>query len=220
VKRLTFFTDNEKCQNPIKMIKKNIFLLLAILFTAVSFAQEETAEPQQDLPNTIDNQFDVLIESSNNYQDYKVVRKYKINELRKNTGDTIKGLHARISNLNTEISEQDSQIVGLKDSLASTNLTLGNTREEKDSIDLFGIQMSKGGYKGLMWGIIAVLALATIFFAMRFKSSNFQTREAKHKLADTEAEYEDYRKKALEKEQKMGRLLQDERNKHIKNSKG
>lgn len=202
------------------MINKNIFFLLLILISSAAVAQTEISEPAQKRVNTIDNQFDDLIESSNNYQEYKVIKKYAINELRKNTGDTINMLQQRIGDLNVKIKEQNSQITGLKDTLGNTNKTLSDTREEKDSIELFAMPMSKGGYKSLMWGIIAVLALATIFFAMRFKSSNAQTKEAKHKLADTESEYEDYRKKALEKEQKMGRLLQDERNKQIKNSKG
>ena len=68
-------------------------------------------------------------------------------------------------------------------------------------------------------GIVAVLALALVFFIFKFKGSNAHTQEARQKLADTEHEYEEYRKKALEKEQKMGRLLQDERNKAVKNNK-
>ena len=58
--------------------------------------------------------------------------------------------------------------------------------------------------------------VALIFFIFKFKGSNAHTQEARQKLADVESEYEEYRKKALEKEQKMGRLLQDERNKAVK----
>ena len=39
------------------------------------------------------------------------------------------------------------------------------------------------------------------------------TKEAKKRLDDTEKEFDIYKKKALEKEQRLGRLLQDEKNK-------
>jgi len=42
------------------------------------------------------------------------------------------------------------------------------------------------------------------------------TQEAKAKLDDLEAEYEDHRRKALEREQRISRQLQDEINKYRK----
>ena len=63
-----------------------------------------------------------------------------------------------------------------------------------------------------MWGIVATLIIALLFFIFRFNKRNTQTTEAKNNLLQTEKEFEDYRAKALEKEQRLGRLLQDERN--------
>ena len=48
---------------------------------------------------------------------------------------------------------------------------------------------------------------------MQFKNSNSQTQVAKQNLKIAEDELEELRRKALEKEQKLGRMLQDERNK-------
>ena len=48
---------------------------------------------------------------------------------------------------------------------------------------------------------------------LQFKNSNSQTQVAKQNLKIAEDELEELRRKALEKEQKLGRMLQDERNK-------
>jgi hypothetical protein len=48
---------------------------------------------------------------------------------------------------------------------------------------------------------------------MRFKSSNSTTKAAKQELKSIEEELEDLRHKSIEKVQKLGRELQDERNK-------
>ena len=78
---------------------------------------------------------------------------------------------------------------------------------------LFGIQMSKGGYNALMWTIIAALLVLLMFFIYKFKNSNATTKQAKKTLLETEEEYEEYRRNALEREQKVRRQLQDELNK-------
>ena len=58
-----------------------------------------------------------------------------------------------------------------------------------------------------------MLVVGLGFFIMQFKNSNSQTQVAKQNLKIAEDELEELRRKALEKEQKLGRMLQDERNK-------
>lgn len=192
--------------------------LLLSLFTILGLNAQET-ETQKPKTNTISQQFEDLLENSNNYQDYKVVKLNSLNKLKANTADSISAFQGQITDLQAQINSQQEEIKNLNTTLEKTKATLEETRAEKDSIFFLGIPMSKGGYMGMMWGIVAVLALALVFFIFRFKGSNAHTQEARKKLADLEVEYDDYRKKALEKEQKMGRLLQDERNKAVKNTK-
>jgi hypothetical protein len=58
--------------------------------------------------------------------------------------------------------------------------------------------------------------LLLLLFVFRFRQSNVLTQEAKTKLADLEAEYEEHRRKSLEREQRISRQLQDEINKYKK----
>ena len=192
--------------------------LLISLFSILGLSAQETETPKPKT-NTISQQFEDLFNDSNSWEDYKNIKKGDFLKLQKNTVDSISNLKDEINSLQNQITEQQSKISQLNDSLEQTNNTLDQTRSEKDSIYFLGIPMSKGGYMGMMWGIVAVLALALVFFIFRFKGSNAHTQEARKKLTDLEVEYDDYRKKALEKEQKMGRLLQDERNKAVKSTK-
>ncbi|WGK64919.1 hypothetical protein [Croceiramulus getboli] len=198
---------------------KNTILLFACLISTVLVAQE-TTDTSTDKEATIGGQYTEMIESSNSYQDYKVIKKYKLNAFEANLKKEIDGLNAEIESLQSTIDNQESQLESIKQELATTQNSLAETRSEKDSISFLGSQMSKTGYKGLMWGIIAVLLAGLLFFFYRFRNSIALTKEAKKKLDETEMEFDDYRKKALEKEQKMGRLLQDERNKLLKSTKG
>ena len=79
--------------------------------------------------------------------------------------------------------------------------------------------MTKTGYNTILWSIITGLLAFLLFFIYRFKASNTITKQANALLADTEAEFENYKAKALEREQKVRRELQDELNKQKYSSK-
>jgi len=193
---------------------KHLLLALSLIFTTHFLsAQEENNEED----NTINSQFDEVIESSNNYQDYKVVKRYKLTQLQKNTVNRIESLKEEIVTSNKTIEEQKLKIENLKAELNNTQNNLNQVTEEKDQISFFGIATDKGTYQTIMWVIVFALVLILVFFIYKYKQSNILTKEAKKNLAENEAEFDEYRKKSLEKQQKLGRQLQDEKNKQNKN---
>ena len=115
------------------------------------------------------------------------------------------------------VDSQALEITDLKSNLSNTKQTLDLTNEEKDNMALFGLQMSKGNYNILMWSIVATLLAMLLLFIYKFKNSNAVTKLAKNSLTETEEEFEEHRRNALEREQKVRRQLQDEINKQ-KNS--
>lgn len=193
-------------------MKNKIYLLLFIVMTGswTAFAQEKQEEP---VDNSINGQFNTLIESSNNYQSFKVIPKSKIARLQKNTSAEINRLNQQIDTANTTIDKQKSKIKHLQSDLSETNNNLESVNAEKDQVAFLGIPTNKSTYRTIMWGIILVLALLMIFFIYQFKRNHALTKEAQKNLRENEAEFDEYKKKALEKQQKLGRELQDERNK-------
>lgn len=193
---------------------KHLLLALSLIFTTHFLsAQEENNEEDY----TINSQFDEVIEGSNNYQDYKVVKRYKLTQLQKNTVNRIESLKEEIVTSNKTIEEQKLKIENLKAELNNTQNNLNQVTEEKDQISFFGIATDKGTYQTIMWVIVFALVLILVFFIYKYKQSNVLTKEAKKNLAENEAEFDEYRKKSLEKQQKLGRQLQDEKNKQNKN---
>ena len=76
--------------------------------------------------------------------------------------------------------------------------------------------MEKSIYKSLTYSLILIFIGLFLFYFFKFKQSNVQTKEAKLTLKEVEEEYDEHRKKALEREQKIMRKLQDELNKQKK----
>jgi len=206
-------------------LTKTTLLLLVTLFTIQFQAQTDTANAASKLSldsGSIESQFEYLTKKSNGWKDergqrYEVIRIQWIEKIKKNTLDSLKAVRKNLNDTKVVVTKQDNEISKLKTSLSSTQDTLDQTNSQKDNISLFGIQMSKSSYNGLMWSIIGVLSALMLFFMYKFKSSNSVTREAKKSLAEIEEEFEGHRRNALEREQKVRRQLQDEINKH-KNS--
>jgi len=204
---------------------KATLLLLFTLFTCFLQAQNNTEDNGEKLSldsGTIESQFNYLTKKSNGWTDgrgqrYEVIRVQWIEKLKQNTLDSLKAVHKTLNDTKAVVTKQDSEITKLKSSLSATQGDLEQTNTEKDSMSLFGIQMSKTGYNGLMWSIIGALLALALFFIYKFKNSNAVTKQAKISLAETEEEFEEHRRIALEREQKVRRQLQDEINKH-KNS--
>ena len=87
-------------------------------------------------------------------------------------------------------------------------------RASKNSINFFGIPLEKDIYSSIVWGIILVLGVLLIVFISKFAKSNSTTRSTLKDFEDLQNEYEEYRTKSIEREQKVRRQLQDEINKH------
>ena len=74
--------------------------------------------------------------------------------------------------------------------------------------------LSKGLYSTIMWVIVLILAGLLAFYIYKYTNSNVITKNSINELGELQQEYENYRKAAIEREQKVRRQLQDEINKH------
>jgi septal ring factor EnvC (AmiA/AmiB activator) len=195
-------------------------MALALLTAVVSNAQTETtSEPSLD-GGTINSQFDYLYQKSGNYQAdgkrYEVVRTINLDKLSQNVTDTLKAANKKAAELQDIINNQEASISSLNQKLEETSKSLLSVTEEKDSISLLGMQVSKATYNVTLWTMILALLFLLFLFIFKFRQSNVLTQEAKANLSELESEYEDHRRRALEREQRISRQLQDEINKYRK----
>lgn len=220
-----FYIFAKTKDNKQNTMRKTNYLLAAffiLLFTFTATAQTETEEEDDQLSldsGTLENQFEYLTKRSNNWRDargqsYEVVRNEWIAKIKSHTLDSLKALKKELLDTQNKVASQSQEVSQLKSTLSNTKNNLEETNLEKDSMSLFGLQMSKTGYNTLLWSIIAGLLAFLFFFIYKYKNSNAITKEAKLRLEETEEEFEEHRRNALEREQKVRRQLQDELNKN------
>ena len=203
------------------------FALSSLLATAQSETEQQqeltptrsrtTAEaPQEEkqYPATIEGQFDELVDKSGNWEKFKLVKKESIYTFKKSLLDSLSGQKTLLREKLDTISAQSSRIKELNLNIQNLQSELDKEKNRNDSIDFLGITIEKGVYSIIVWGIIVILAILLVVFISRFTSSNSITRGALKDLEDLQNEYEEYRTKAIEREQNVRRQLQDEINKH------
>ena len=185
-----------------------IIVFTTILLSTISYAQETT-----ELENTLENQFDKIYRTSTSYQTYKVISKEHFQLLKKNVLDSLKESKSLVIEKEKSLKAEKASIQETKETLNKTKQELEIALNKENSISLFGIQLSKTTYNLILWSLIAVLLFSLLYFIYKFSKGNIITQKAENGLQEVEQEFEQYRKKSLEREQKLRRQLQDEINK-------
>lgn len=198
-----------------------LIVITAVLTVNLNYAQEDAESELLSLDRgPITSQFDYVYKKSGNYRSdgkrYEVVRVISLDKLRQNVLDTLKVYSKKEGELKATISGHETTISSLNKKLEETTGNLTSVTEEKDSMSFLGIQVSKASYNTMLWTAIGALLGTLLFFVYKFRKSNWLTQEAKSNLSELEVEYEDHRRRALEREQRISRQLQDEINKYKK----
>lgn len=194
-------------------MKKILLLTIPLFLFSISANAQDSVQVEK---NTLDNQMTDAFDKSNSYQEYKVIKKTQLATLKRNILDSVSTLERKITGLESEIKNQNTEIDSLTQNLKQTQENLAASKEKEDGIELFGILSSKATYNTIMWSIIGILLLISGFLFYRFLNSHKITKAAQLKMAEIEIELEDNRRNSLEREQKLRRKLQDEINKNRK----
>lgn len=195
-------------------MKKATFigLFTFFLFTSISIAQEEGPEPSLN-SGTISSQFDYLNSVSNNFQEYKVVKRTNLDKIRKNVTDSLNVFKDQLVTVKKDLRERQEQINELENQMAEVQEQLTAAEEARDSFEFLGMPIHKSAYNGIMWTIVFVLAGAFLFFLFQYSQSHRVISKARKDLEDTVEEFEQHRKNTLDRERKLKRELVDALNK-------
>jgi uncharacterized membrane protein len=158
-------------------------------------------------------QFDFIMEKSSRYQGYRVVPVVWLEKLRTNVADSL--AQTKKQYLETFLNNQQHQgnIDSLKNELAETVAAMETLRQTQQSMSFLGLQMNKGLYNSIMWGLVLVLVLIIAVLFFLFRNAQTEAKHSKLLLLETQDEYEAHRKRALEREQTMARKHLTEINK-------
>jgi hypothetical protein len=136
-----------------------------------------------------------------------------VSALWKNMKDTLNTERRQLKEAQAKLAEQGKNVESLKTDATTKEQALNESNAKRDEISLLGIPFTKATYNLVMWGLVIVFGVIAVIVIAR---SGAHSREAKYRVKlyeELDEEYKAYKAKANEKEKKLARELQTERNK-------
>ncbi|MFC5191484.1 hypothetical protein ACFPIK_06865 [Algoriphagus aquatilis] len=184
-------------------------LVVFFIFHLPTYAQDTTSVQNSLNSGTITSQFDYLYRVSNGFQEYEVVKKANLEKLKTNVLDSVRVLKKEIADLKLKQSSVVDSLANFSQILEQANQEKEAAILEKDSFSFLGFAIEKNLYSTLMWLLVVALAGAMAFFSVQYFRSFGRVRKAQKDLEDVQAEFDQHRKNALERERKLKRELID-----------
>lgn len=162
----------------------------------------------------IKEQFEFMMEKSSRWKTYKVIEIAWLKKFESGFVDSLNSIRQDFIGAEKLVAERDKSIKTLELNLKESKDSLTTIQNEKDSMSLLGILMSKSSYNLFIWSLVGGLLIVAGFFFLLFKRSNSVTKETQLRLEEVREEFDTHRKNGLLREQKLARKLQDEINKN------
>jgi VIT1/CCC1 family predicted Fe2+/Mn2+ transporter len=194
-------------------------IILILLFVA-SVAHAQTASKAiEDKELDLRERYEVMKAGSQTYENYKVIRENILDGFWKITLDSVKKIEMTLAASNAEIASLKIEIQSLNDSIKSQQASVEDILFDSTHISVLGIPFSKSVFIVMVASIIgALIFLVTTVFA-RMKYLNSLANEKALIATSITNEFEEYKKKALDKQTKLSRELQNERNRIFESRK-
>lgn len=186
-----------------------------IHFSQVAVAQQSRAAVARAAwpSGTIDDQFMQLNDMSRTQEGLKMIRREHMTLLQKNINDSISSLQQQIAQSSESIRNLEQQVRSLEKAVEDLQVALNVAKIEQTEVSFLGMSVNKKLYHTILWLSLGILFLLVIIMVQRGMAQSRTAKNAKTALDDIQSDYDKHRKKALEREQKLKRQLQDEINK-------
>lgn len=191
---------------------KYIVLILSFLLTIPAMAQQAEAALEKD-SKTLNERFAVMKDKSETFNEYKVIKAYILNGMWKITQDTLQKKDEAIAAANDEINQLKSKLNASLAQIKQKEESMEEIVHASTHINVLGIDFGKAFFIGLMASIFVGLLLIVGVVTGRLKMMYYSLKDRMDSENMITKEFENYKRKALEKQMKLSRELQDERNK-------
>ncbi|HYC84399.1 MAG TPA: hypothetical protein VEB86_04220 [Chryseosolibacter sp.] len=191
---------------------KHIALLLICVLTVGGAAAQTATDALKNDNQTLRERYLLMKTKSQNYQDYKVIKENLLDAWWKIVVDSLQAKQAAIRNAHANVNKLQADLNQNIETLKSKEASMQDIVYASTHIKVLGINFDKGVFAAIVGVIILGLALtiAIIVYTLKLMRKNLNE---KAELANSiSREYEDYKRKAMDKQTKLSRELQNERN--------
>lgn len=191
---------------------KNLILILVLAISSQTIAQP-TVKALEDKTLDLRERYATMKTGSQTFQDYKVIKEYVLDGVWKIVVDSINHQHTLLKDARTRISTLENEVKQVNQAIETQKASVEGITYDSTHISVLGIPFTKGVFIVLAAVVVAGLVLFVSILLGRLKITHSTTKEKTLLFDSLTLEFEEYKKKSLEKQTKLSRELQNERNK-------
>ncbi|WP_158825057.1 hypothetical protein [Mucilaginibacter lacusdianchii] len=166
-----------------------------------------TPSPVAPNDKSLNGQYQYLLTKIYGYQRPQLSAFYK------NITDTIRMQRQKLQDVQRKLTAQGKAVQDLQSDVSAKEQSLNESNSKADAISFLGIPVTKSTYNLIMWGLVLVFGIVTAIVLFQSTSARREARYRTKLYDELDEEYKTYKVKANEKEKKLARELQTERNK-------
>ena len=154
----------------------------------------------------------MLKSKSQNYREYKVIKENVLDAFWKIVRDSVASKQATLAAKDQNIQKLNATLAETQAKLKEKEESMANIVHDSTHIRVLGINFAKGVFITTVMIIFAILVLMVLLISGRLKMIHSSMKERADAFTSLSNEFEEYKRKAMEKQTKLSRELQNERN--------
>lgn len=190
-----------------------IVILLLLLAGPMLVKAQLAAKAIEDNDMNLQTRYEVMKANSQTYEDYKVIKEYILEAFWKITMDSVKAQKRQLALANSKIDSLNTALANSKTELSGHLASVEDLTYSSKHISVLGVPFGKGTFLILVGAVVAGFIALAVMLVGRMKIINAEMKEKMLVAHTITLEFEDYKRKALDKQTKLSRELQNERNK-------
>lgn len=190
-----------------------MFSLILSFFSNFSYSQKASVALEGD--HTLRDRYALMKSNSQTFQDYKVIKETILDGVWRIAMDSVHALERGLAEAEERINQLEQGQKGIEAKLQQNEAAMREMEFDSSHVTVLGIPFSKTFFLSIAG--LTTLGLL-VLLGLTFAGARFFQRSVKEKeltIFGISAEFDEFRKKALEKEVKLSRELQSERNKLV-----
>ncbi len=194
-------------------MKQVFWLSISLAFASVAGYAQPAAIALEKNSLPLNDRYRAMKTNSQTFQDYKVIKEHILDGFWKMTLDSMNATRASLASSQQEIGQLRQEIDGLKAHLDQHRAAVKDIEYDSKHINILGISFTKNFFRGIIFFITAALIGVIVILSGYWKVSRWKMKEQMVIADSLSKEFEEFKRKALEKQAKLSRELQNERNK-------
>jgi len=197
---------------------KNILLLIIV---TGSMAYSQTIQKSAENKSlSLEQRFIEMKATAQTFKDYKVIKEDVLDRVWKITKDTINKRNQDLTDARSQMAFFQEELETARNAMQAQEASINEVVYDSTHISVLGIPFSKGFFQLFVAAVVGSLLFVLSIFYGRMKLLNALVKEKALISESISHELEDFKKKAMEKQTKLSRELQNERNKWVEARKG